>query len=375
MAEVPLSHKLEAAAEEPASGPPFGQAAGSFQSRVGTRAAARTTAAERRQEAAAGSPGRWSPQGSTPGRRAGGTRGDALPSSRPAAPGPAACEPQTHVVFLKTHKTASSTIMNLLFRFGETHNLTFALPARGASQLGYPHYFRAEFVEGFGAPGHAPHFNIMCHHLRFLRDQVQRVMPNSTFYFSILRNPVHLMESSFSYYKGTSPFARARSLEEFLSQPERFYRPLEPDSHYAKNLMAFDFGFNHNGAVSAQHSQQMLRHLEQVFDLLLLSEYFDESMVLLKEALCWDLDSVVAFPLNSREGGTRSPLSQSTAEKIKSWNSLDWWSRIALRAPDKGKDAVSAVSPVREITSPLVAPTVTVFAPQTGSSRTQQQQA
>ncbi|XP_075794477.1 galactose-3-O-sulfotransferase 2-like [Pelodiscus sinensis] len=215
-------------------------------------------------------------------------------------------------------------VMNLLFRFGETHNLTFALPARGASQLGYPHYFRAEFVEGFGAPGHAPHFDIMCHHLRFLRAQVQRVMPNSTFYFSILRNPVHLMESSFSYYKDTSPFARARSLEEFLSQPERFYRPLEPDSHYAKNLMAFDFGFNHNGAVSAQHSQQMLRHLEQAFDLLLLSEYFDESMVLLKEALCWDLDSVVAFPLNSREGGTRSPLSESTAEKIKSWNSLDW---------------------------------------------------
>lgn len=88
--------------------------------------------------------------------------------------------------------------------------------------------------------------------------------------------------------------------------------------------MAFDFGFNHNGNFSAKHMQLMLQYIEEAFDLLLFSEYFDESMVLLKEALCWDLDSIVSFPLNSREGSTRSALSESTAEKIKSWNRLDW---------------------------------------------------
>uniref|UniRef100_A0A8C3RTX5 Galactose-3-O-sulfotransferase 2 n=1 Tax=Chelydra serpentina TaxID=8475 RepID=A0A8C3RTX5_CHESE len=235
----------------------------------------------------------------------------------------AACKPKTHVVFLKVHKSASSTVMNILFRFGETHNLTFALPINGASQLGYPHYFLAESVEGFTL-GNASEFNIMCHHMRFLQAQVQRVMPSSTFYFSILRNPIHLMESSFTYYKGSSPFSRAQSLEEFLSQPVRFYNSSAPDSQYAKNLMAFDFGFNHNGNFSAKHMQLMLRYIEEAFDLLLLSEYFDESMVLLKEALCWDLDSIVSFPLNSREESTRSPLSESMAEKIKSWNRLDW---------------------------------------------------
>ncbi|CAM5165135.1 unnamed protein product [Natator depressus] len=88
--------------------------------------------------------------------------------------------------------------------------------------------------------------------------------------------------------------------------------------------MAFDFGFNHNGNFSAKHMQLMLQYIKEAFDLLLLSEYFDKSMVLLKEALCWDLDSIVSFPLNSREGSTGSALSESTAEKIKSWNRLDW---------------------------------------------------
>ena len=34
----------------------------------------------------------------------------------------------TKIAFLKTHKTASSTFQNILFRFGEKRNLTFALP-------------------------------------------------------------------------------------------------------------------------------------------------------------------------------------------------------------------------------------------------------
>ena len=34
----------------------------------------------------------------------------------------------TKVIFQKTYKTASSTVQNMLFRFGEKHNLNFALP-------------------------------------------------------------------------------------------------------------------------------------------------------------------------------------------------------------------------------------------------------
>ncbi|XP_033006038.1 galactose-3-O-sulfotransferase 2-like isoform X1 [Lacerta agilis] len=233
------------------------------------------------------------------------------------------CMPKTHVVFLKVHKSASSTVMNILFRFGDTRNLSFALPGSGASQLYYPHYFMAAAVQGF-SPKKDPQFHIMCHHMRFFQPEVARVMPNTSFYFSILRNPIHLMESSFAYYKGVSAFAKAKNLEEFLNDTSKFYNASTSDSHYAKNLMTFDFGYNHNGNFSAKNVQLMLRAIEAQFDLLLISEYFDESMVLLKEALCWDLDDVVSFPLNSRDNSTKSHLSKDTIEKIKSWNKLDW---------------------------------------------------
>ncbi|XP_001374324.2 galactose-3-O-sulfotransferase 2-like isoform X1 [Monodelphis domestica] len=235
----------------------------------------------------------------------------------------ATCTPKTHIFFLKVHKSASSTIMNILFRFGEQRNLTFALPINQLSQLFYPFYFVAEVVEGF-TDGTSPSFDIMCHHMRFLQSEVQRVMPNDTFYFSILRNPIHLMESSFTYFKGSSSFFSAKSLDDFLNHTNKFYDPLKIDSHYSRNLMTFDFGFNHNGKVSPQHIQLLARIIENQFDLVLIAEYFDESMILLKEALCWSLDDVVSFPINQQDASYHSPLSSNTIHKIKSWNKLDW---------------------------------------------------
>ncbi|ELK32679.1 Galactose-3-O-sulfotransferase 2 [Myotis davidii] len=70
-------------------------------------------------------------------------------------------------MFLKTHKTASSTVLNILFRFAERHNLSVALPVGSRFHLGYPWLFLARYVEGVEQDGPQRHFNIMCNHLRF----------------------------------------------------------------------------------------------------------------------------------------------------------------------------------------------------------------
>ncbi|XP_014393701.1 PREDICTED: cation channel sperm-associated protein 1 [Myotis brandtii] len=54
------------------------------------------------------------------------------------------------VAFLKTHKTAGTTVQNILFRFAERHNLTVALPhPRCEHQFCYPRNFSAHFVYPF----------------------------------------------------------------------------------------------------------------------------------------------------------------------------------------------------------------------------------
>ncbi|XP_006875290.1 PREDICTED: galactose-3-O-sulfotransferase 2-like [Chrysochloris asiatica] len=235
----------------------------------------------------------------------------------------ASCQPRTHLFFLKVHKSASSTVANILFRFGEKHHLTFALPANRAPHFSYPRHFSARDVEGFsGSLG--PRFDILCQHLRFEPTEVQRVMPSDTFYFTILRDPARLLESAFSYYKAMSPFSRARSVGHFLDHTRTFYNPLLPDSHYGRNLMAFDLGFDHNARPTRRRMARMVQEVAARFHLVLIAEHWEESLVLLRDALCWELDDVVAFPVNRRAAYARQPLDPGTESKARAWNALDW---------------------------------------------------
>ncbi|KAM9853092.1 galactose-3-O-sulfotransferase 2 [Aulostomus maculatus] len=239
----------------------------------------------------------------------------------------AMCQPKSHIVFLKTHKTASSTVLNILYRYGESRNLSFALPKNKHSQLFYPYFFVSHFVEGFSTNG-VKEFHIMCNHMRFKKSEVAKVMPADTFYFSILRNPVDLMESIFTYYKSIPAFANTQSLDKFLDNCWQRYNPSISNNHYAHNIMAFDFGFNNNITAYSkdleERASRVVTAIEQDFHLILISEYFDESMILLKHVLCWSLDDVASFRLNSRSEQSRHSLSNTTAEKVKRWNALDW---------------------------------------------------
>ncbi|NWW57293.1 G3ST4 sulfotransferase, partial [Ifrita kowaldi] len=151
--------------------------------------------------------------------------------------------------------------------------------------------------------------------------QVQKVMPNDSFYFSIVRDPGTLGASAFSYFRSASPaFRRSPSLDAFLASPSRFFRPGIFGNHYARNLQWFDFGLPDEPPPGK--IPEILENLERVFPLVLLAESFDESLVLLREALCWPPHSVDSFAHNSRDSpGKTSP---EQIRRLRAWNSLDW---------------------------------------------------
>ncbi|XP_030073037.1 galactose-3-O-sulfotransferase 2 [Microcaecilia unicolor] len=234
------------------------------------------------------------------------------------------CRPVSNVMFLKTHKTGSSVILNILFRFAENNNLTVALPAGKTFHLGHPGPFKAQQVEGFSTMAHK--YNIMCNHLRFNFSEVAKVMPNNTFYFSVLRNPTTLLESSFAYHKGSIPaFQKLTDLNEFLASPWTYYNLSVPIKNiHARNTMWYDFGYDNNAEEGENYVHSVLMDIEEKFQLVLITEYFDESMVLLKNILCWNLEDVVYFKLNFRTQESIQNLTHENKERVKEWCSLDW---------------------------------------------------
>ncbi|OCT59448.1 hypothetical protein XELAEV_18000870mg [Xenopus laevis] len=228
------------------------------------------------------------------------------------------CRPKTHIVFLKTHKTGGSSIQNMLHRYGDRNSLTFALPQK--YQFNYPSLFHASRVKGYNE-FKKPKYDILCHHMRLNLPEVRMLMPADSFYVTILRDPATLAESSFSYYRSeSSAFQKAPDFKTFLAQPALYYKPREKGNQYARNFQWFDLGFNPDTPFKESVAKAGVREIQRAFHIVLLSEYFDESMILLKEELCWDLDDVVTFKQNSHDS---TPLDKREKEMLRAWNSLD----------------------------------------------------
>ncbi len=72
------------------------------------------------------------------------------------------CKPLNNFAMMKTHKCSSSTLQNILYRWGEDHNLTFILPKDGV-YLGHPEPFSIEYAQR--VPG--DRYNILANHARY----------------------------------------------------------------------------------------------------------------------------------------------------------------------------------------------------------------
>nr|XP_020474288.1 galactosylceramide sulfotransferase-like [Monopterus albus] len=261
------------------------------------------------------------------------------------------CSPAVNIMFMKTHKTASSTLLNILFRFGEKRKLKFAFPV-GRNDFFYPSPFLCSHVKDY-RPGQC--FNIVCNHMRFDHQEVAKLLPPDAMYITILREPVDLFESAFHYYHRIVPFTwRIRGenkLTEFLKTPETFYSPHSYNSFYLKNLLFFDFGFDNNLKADDPYVIRHIDNLSKRFDLVLIAEYFEESLILLRDTLCWTMEDIMYFKLNARKSSSVSPLTPEMRAKAIEWNGADWklyqhfnatfWARIEAYGRERMEQEVN----------------------------------
>ena len=228
-------------------------------------------------------------------------------------------------MFLKTHKTGSSTITNILNRFAERHNLTVALPMDGFYHFLWPLPFQADFVQN-----RVPRPNILSNHARFDARSLAELMPDTTRYISILRHPAAQFTSLFKFMDlggllATNENRNSISLEYFLdngfailSSLNRRYPQIlieNPSLQLLRNPQLFDFGFDQS---NGDMIREQLKAISRRFNLILIMEYFDESLILLRRKMCWTLDDVVYFKLN-QQLGKNEPTSTRVRRKILRW--------------------------------------------------------
>ncbi|XP_071477093.1 galactose-3-O-sulfotransferase 2-like [Diadema antillarum] len=244
------------------------------------------------------------------------------------------CSPKNNIVMLKTHKCSSSTMQNILFRWGENHNLTFALPWKGV-YLGSPDLFNERYV----MPANGGHYNILANHMRYDKQAVEDLMPADSIYITLVRNPASQFESMYSYYRFDGRFRVP--LDQFMKRPRAFFF-MEPRiaRHVGRNPMLFDMGLDaRNMERDDGRVKTFIEQIDKRFDLVLVAEHFKESLILLKEKLCWTLEDIVFFNQNARSKTSVRQLSGQLQQRIIQWNGADnalyqyfnrtLWQRIA----------------------------------------------
>ena len=86
--------------------------------------------------------------------------------------------------------------------------------------------------------------------------------------------------------------------------------------------MLWDLGVDE--VEDAEMVSQKILEIEQKFDLVMIAEKFDESLLLLRDIFCWDFDDITSLKLNSRKESSRKNLNETTKIKLKEYLKYDY---------------------------------------------------
>lgn len=252
---------------------------------------------------------------------------------------------RTNIFFLKAHKCASSTVQNLLLRFGQQRGLSFVLPMSN-NYIGNPDPFNAGMIdESLTLP--AGKYNIFAHHSRYNTQEVRSVMYDNAAFITILRHPAQVYESIFSYYKFQKVFNV--TFKDLLSHPENVKKI---NRRYFKrigfNQMSFDLGFDAEDFNSSSSVAEFVEKIDTEFDLVMMSEWMEVSLVLLADLMNWPLDNVMSLKLNSRPPEAVYAMSKVEEEQLLKLNGVDYvlytyfLNKFVQRIKDYGEERMKA---------------------------------
>ncbi|XP_077993166.1 galactosylceramide sulfotransferase-like, partial [Glandiceps talaboti] len=235
------------------------------------------------------------------------------------------CTPVKDIIFIKTHKTASSTTATIIDRFGLKRGLTFGIPYRNHLFDESRPFSQTMLVNSKSSP--RKKFNIIANHLVYNREALDMVIPRAT-YVTILRHPVKKFESTFGYYRIAKVMEltnkNGNPLEHFMENPDMYMKKYNfTMKKQLRNGMMYNLGFNHRYDEDVDVINQTIAKLDKELDLVLLADYYDESLILLKSRLCWEFEDILYISKGDRTENRRYEISPSLASKIEKWNQAD----------------------------------------------------
>ena len=213
-----------------------------------------------------------------------------------------------NMYYVKVHKTGSTTLQNIISRYGFRNNLSL-VPFDCTYGMTFPNPPYPQYILE-----HSLHksFNIVAEHSRFDPEVYKSYMAKGTMVISQLRHPMKFFASLFGFEYLYERFHLAKGgdpIRYFLENPNRYdqYAKWEAGSKICgprqqpsvtKNSMAYHLGYTETN-VTIQSVEDFLSALDKHLSFVIITEKFDESMILLKQLFSWNISDILYLPRGS----------------------------------------------------------------------------
>lgn len=161
--------------------------------------------------------------------------------------------------------------------------------------------------------------DIFAVHTRLSQDHL-KVLHNDSIWVTVVRDPVSLYESLYNFFHLNNLYKI--KLEDLVKLPMEELLLLPRYGHkFGKNQMIFDLGYDDN--MTVVNLFRAIKEVDKRFNLVMIAEKLDESLILLRHLLCWSLHDVVFFTKNARREEVKKGLPLATKKTILEMNSAD----------------------------------------------------
>ena len=181
---------------------------------------------------------------------------------------------------------------------------------------------------------------------------MKEFFPPDVKFVSLLRHPISQIESTFYYqeygklfrkvglnFTSSSPNSTnnnsngtdsSSAFEEFFKSPMYYYQrasSLDESLPLMHNGMFFDLGYSFFNRTT-YHDDEIYKAIQQLdkdLDFVMITEHFDESLVLLMREFCWTFDDIIYIKHNQR-AHKKKHITQNVRlrRKILKWNHADF---------------------------------------------------
>ncbi|XP_066264286.1 galactosylceramide sulfotransferase-like [Branchiostoma lanceolatum] len=256
---------------------------------------------------------------------------------------PPTCTPRTNIALAKLHKTGGTTLMQILHRLAYLKNLSIVVPTspgRNSINLFYPRWPKPDKY----LPPQSDRYNMFTFHSYFNRTILAKLLGDNTNFVTILREPLSHLRSQFNFYwmakyyklKGPDPILR------FLENPGK-YDHRRPGYRGTRNPMAGELGIDTTtlirltqqsmdrppgqpmDASAVEEIQSFLDKISKEMDLVMILEYVDESLVVLKRLMCWQLPDIIYYKMLAlKYAAKETEIPSHLVENHRKWDLVDY---------------------------------------------------